>query len=408
MKYQHIVLGVTGGIAAYKSPDLVRRLREQGAKVRVVMTQGAQQFVTPLTFQAVSGHSVHTTLLDAQAESAFGHIDLARWADGVLIAPASAQALAKLAQGFADDLLSTLCLATQAPIYVAPAMNQQMWKAPATQRNCQLLRQHGVTFLGPAEGAQACGETGAGRMLEPLDIVEQLSHTTSASPLANKKVLITAGPTREDIDPVRFISNRSSGRMGYAVAQAAHALGAEVQLISGPVNLTPPAGVSRIDVYSAQDMLNAVQQQLSGTDIFIATAAVADYRPAQQAAQKIKKNNTQASLELEPTPDILAWVSAQTKAPFTVGFAAETHDVAEYAKRKLAHKKLDMIAANQVGLADQGFDSAYNALTLFWQNPNGLIEEHALALTDKFHLAQQLLESVMQRYQKKILTISAR
>jgi len=402
MKNKHILLGITGGIAAYKIPDLVRRLREQEAEVRVVMSQSATQFITPLTLQAVSGHPVQIELLNADAESAFGHIDLARWADLILIAPATAHFIAKLAQGLADDLLNTLCLASAAPIAVAPAMNQQMWKAVATQINCQILRERGVHFFGPARGSQACGEVGEGRLLEPLDILEQVRSLWFDPVLAQQRVLVTAGPTCEDIDPVRFISNRSSGRMGYAIAQAAQELGAEVCLISGPTSLATPTSVQRIDVYSAADMFMAVQQQINSTDIFIATAAVADYRPTQQADEKIKKNTQHMQLNLEPTQDILAWVGQQARVPFIVGFAAETQNVAEYAQAKLARKKLDMIAANQVGLRGQGFDSAYNALQVFCKNTTNTIEQFDLPLDDKLIVARQLLHIIAQRYQQKM------
>ncbi len=401
MQNKQLLLGISGGIAAYKTPDLVRRLREQGVTVRVVMTQGATQFITPLTLQAVSGHPPHLALLDAEAESAFGHIELARWADAVLIAPATAHCLAKLAHGLADDLLSTLCLATRAPLLVAPAMNQQMWQATATQANCRLLRERGVRFCEPTTGALACGETGPGRMAEVADIIAQLSTLWRAPVLARRRVLVTAGPTREDLDPVRFISNRSSGRMGYAVAQAAQEAGAEVVLVSGPVHLPTPTGVRRLDVYSAQDMFNAVQQQLVNADIFIATAAVADYRPAQTADEKIKKTAHSLPLALERTPDILAWVSAQSPAPFTVGFAAETQQVAEYAQDKLARKKLDLIAANQVGLPGQGFDSDYNALQLFWKGADEQLEQQSLALTDKLSLARRLIQQIAHLYAQK-------
>ncbi len=400
MQNKHILIGLCGGIAAYKIPDLVRRLREQGAQVRVVMTQGAQQFITPLTLQAVSGYPVQTQWLNAETESAFGHIDLARWADLLLLAPATAQCLAKLAHGWADDLLSTLCLATSAPIAVAPAMNQQMWKAAATQANCQLLRKRGVHFFGPACGSQACGEVGEGRLLEPAQIVEQVRSLWFAPVLAQRRVLITAGATREDIDPVRFISNRSSGRMGFAVAQAARELGASVTLISGTVSLPTPADVQRVEVYSAADMFAAVQQHVANTDIFIATAAVADYRPAQQATEKIKKTTTTMQLMLEATADILAWVGQQQSVPFVVGFAAETQNVAKYARAKLARKQLDMIAANQVGISGQGFDSDYNALQVFYTNAAG-IEEWTLPLTDKLSLARQLVARIAQCYKQK-------
>jgi len=392
---KHIVLGVSGGIAAYKTPDLVRRLREQGAQVQVVLTAGGSHFITPLTLQAVSGQPVHSALLDTEAESAFGHIDLARWADLILIAPATAHCLAKLAHGLADDLLSTLCLASSAPIALAPAMNQQMWQAPAVQDNCQILRQRGVHLLGPASGSQACGEVGLGRMLEPLALVEAVSGLLHRNQrLQGRRVLVTAGPTREDLDPVRYLSNRSSGRMGYAVAQAAREAGAEVTLISGPTALTPPLGVTTRAVYSAQDMLHAVQAEITSTDIYIGTAAVADYRAAQLADQKIKKHDAQLTLVLERTPDILAQVAASQPKPFTVGFAAETQDLAHYARDKLVKKGIDLIAANQVGIPGQGFDSLDNALTLYW-----LEGELTLPRNDKLSLARQLIAVVAQRYQ---------
>lgn len=391
--HKHILLGITGSIAAYKSADLVRRLREHGAQVRVVMTIAATTFITPLTLQALSGQAVHTQLLDAQA--AMSHIELARWAEVILIAPASADFLAKLAYGHADDLLTTLCLATQAPIIVAPAMNQQMWQAQITQENCQRLQQRGIQFLGPARGAQACGETGAGRMLEPLELLQALETLWAPGLLSGHQVFITAGPTREDIDPVRFISNRSSGRMGYALAHAAQALGAEVTLISGPVALTPPAKVKTIAVYSAQDMFNAVMAEISNCHIFIATAAVADYRPQYKATEKLKKQASPLALPLEPTVDILAQVTQRPNPPFSVGFAAETQDLAHYAQDKLQRKKLNMIAANQVDIEDIGFDSENNALTVFW--PEGSLN---LPKASKLELAQQLMALIVEHYVK--------
>jgi phosphopantothenoylcysteine decarboxylase/phosphopantothenate--cysteine ligase len=362
MKGKRILLGVTGGIAAYKSPDLVRRLRERGAEVQVVMTAGAQQFVTPMTFQAVSGRSVRTDLWDAAAEAAMGHIELARWADIVLIAPATADFLARLAGGRADDLLAALCLATEAPIAVAPAMNRIMWANAATAANVTLLANRGVLVLGPAQGEQACGEVGAGRMLEPIELAEQLATSLiGGGPLQGRRVLITAGPTRERIDPVRFISNRSSGKMGYAVAQAAREAGATVVLVSGPVNLPTPPGVRRVDVESAAEMLAAVLKELHGTDIFISTAAVADYRPAHPAEQKIKKTSDTLDLSMERTVDVLATVAARPDRPFVVGFAAETESVEQNARVKLLKKNLDMIAANEVG-HEKGFDCEDNQL----------------------------------------------
>ena len=362
MQGKRILLGVTGGIAAYKSPDLVRRLRERGAEVQVVMTAAAREFVTPTTFQAVSGRTVRTDLWDAAAEAAMGHIELARWADAVLIAPATADFLARLAGGRADDLLATLCLATEAPIAVAPAMNHVMWANAATRANVAQLGARGVLVLGPAAGDQACGEVGEGRMLEPLELAEHLSALLAAGgELAGRRVLVTAGPTRERMDPVRFISNRSSGKMGFAVAQAARAAGAEVVLVSGPVSLPTPPGVRRIDVESAADMLAAVLGELAGTHVFISTAAVADYRPASAAAQKIKKTSDRLEVSMERTPDVLATVAARPDRPFVVGFAAETESVEQNARTKLMKKNLDMIAANEVG-DDKAFDCEENQL----------------------------------------------
>jgi len=393
---QKVILGITGSIAAYKSAELVRRLREQGVIVRVVMTRAATQFITPLTLQAVSGNRVHTDLLDVETEMAMGHIELARWADLVLIAPASADFLAKLTYGHADDLLSTLCLATAAPIAVAPAMNQQMWQAFITQENCKKLQQRGMYFLGPANGVQACGEVGSGRMLEPFELVNQTENLLTPKKLQGVRVLVTAGPTREDLDPVRFLSNRSSGRMGYAVAIAAQALGAQVTLITGPVALPPPLQVSTLSVYSAQEMLNSVLAQIATTDIFIATAAVADYRPVMMETQKIKKQEATIELRLEKNPDILAQVAQLAKPPFTVGFAAETHQLVDYAKDKLKRKQLDMIAANQVGIEGSGFDSEDNALHVFWQN--GDVE---FPRCSKKQLARQLMLLITERYFEK-------
>jgi len=395
---KHILLGITGGIAAYKSAELVRRLREQGAQVRVVMTAAATEFITPLTLQALSGQAVYSNLMDA--ETAMVHIELARWAEVVLIAPATADFFAKLAYGHANDLLSTLCLATTAPITVAPAMNQQMWQARATQENYKRLQQHGVTIFGPAVGTQACGEIGVGRMLEPAALINSLKillgHSeNSGNPegqLQGKKILITAGPTREHIDPVRFISNRSSGRMGYAVAEAAIAQGADVTLISGPVSLSPPQGAETIYIDSSQELFEAVMA-ISSADIFIATAAVADYRPSQPAVHKLKKNEAHLTLSLERTPDILASVANLPNPPFTVGFAAETKHLIEYAQSKLKRKKLNMIAANLVGIEGRGFESEENALHVFWND--GSIE---LSRCPKKELAQKLMDIIIQRY----------
>ena len=381
---ERILLGVSGGIAAYKAPDLVRRLRDAGAEVRVVLTDGAQAFVGPLTFQAVSHTRVHTQLLDPEAEAGMGHIELARWATRILIAPASANCLARLAHGFADDLLSTLCLATEAPIIVCPAMNHIMWQAPATRENLRQLEHRGIRILGPIDGPLAEGESGPGRLMEPLDIVQALS-ISPVGALAGKTVLITAGPTHEPIDPVRFIGNRSSGRMGYAIAAAAAQQGAQVTLISGPSALPTPHGVERIDVGTALEMQAAVMQRIEGQTIFIAAAAVADYRIATPATQKIKKSASQTSLTLTPNPDIVAEVAALTSRPYIVGFAAETESVIENARLKRERKGLDMIAANQVG-PGLGFDTKDNCLHILAKNA-----EHTLGPAPKPSLANELL-----------------
>ncbi len=383
-----ILLGVSGGIAAYKSPDLVRRLRERGAEVRVVMTEGAQRFITPLTLQAVSGWPVRTDLWDEHAESAMGHIELARWADLILIAPATANLIARLASGSADDLLGTLCLASQAPLFLAPAMNQQMWANPATQANCAQLRERGITLLGPDEGDQACGEVGPGRMLEPLDIAMRL---TGGRALAGRKIVVTAGPTREALDPVRYISNRSSGRMGFAMAQAAAEAGASVILISGPVYLTAAPGIDRVDVESAEQMHEAVSEALPGADVFIAAAAVSDYQPASFQSKKIKKDGADMSIALKAAPDILAGVAASKNRPFCVGFAAETDAVEANALAKMKNKNLDMIFANQVG-PGLGFEVPVNSLTAYW--PEG--KKH-FATEDKLILARKLVELIANR-----------
>jgi phosphopantothenoylcysteine decarboxylase/phosphopantothenate--cysteine ligase len=396
---QHILLGISGGIAAYKACELTRRLRDAGADVRVIMTENATRFVTPLTLQALSGNPVRVSLWDEAHEAAMGHIELARWADAILIAPASADVMARLAAGMANDLLSTLCLASEAPLLLAPAMNRIMWAHPATQANVQLLIQRGARILGPASGGQACGEIGAGRMLEPSELVRQLA--TDSPPLPNpspaggegllgKRVVITAGATREALDPVRFISNRSSGRMGYAVAEAARDVGAEVLLISGVTNLAAPQGIRRINVETALQMREAVHLAMP-CDIFIATAAVADYRPAEAAMQKIKKHADTLTLELVKNPDILSEVARLTQRPFTVGFAAETEHLIEHARSKLQRKNLDMIAANYVGNG-LAFDQADNALTVLWAD--GQLE---LAQTDKRELARQLMQIIATR-----------
>jgi phosphopantothenoylcysteine decarboxylase/phosphopantothenate--cysteine ligase len=391
---KRILLGVTGGIAAYKSAELVRRLQDAGAEVRVVMTAGACEFITPLTMQALSGHAVHTDLLDPQAEAGMGHIELARWADLVLIAPASANFMARMAHGHGTDLLATLCLATGAPIAIAPAMNQQMWADSATQRNLLMLQEKGVHVFGPAEGSQACGDVGPGRMLEPGDIAAKAATVFEYSLLTGRHVVITAGPTREAIDPVRYITNKSSGKMGFALAEAAAEAGARVTLIAGPVYLPTPARVDRVDVTCAQEMYDASLAAVDeGCDIFIATAAVADYRPVNPADHKIKKSTEEIHLTLVKNPDIVAAVSAHDKRPFTVGFAAETRDVIAYAEAKLTNKKLDMIATNDVSGSNVGFNSDNNAVTVIW--PGG---HKVLPLASKKQIAKQLVELVGIRY----------
>lgn len=397
-----IVLGVSGGVAAYKSADLARRLREHNCEVRVVMTAAARQFITPLTMQAVSGHPVHTELLDPAAEAGMGHIELARWADVVLIAPASADIMAKLAHGLADDLLSTLCLATSAPLVLAPAMNQRMWSAPATQANKRVLEERGARLLGPAEGVQACGEIGPGRMLDPLDIVRALVHGSESGPLAGLSVLITAGPTHEPLDPVRFITNHSSGKMGYAIARAAVEAGAAVTLVSGPTMLAAPAGVTRVEVTSAQQMHEAVMHHAGRSDIFIAAAAVSDYRPEAFSASKIKKGDERIELALVPNSDILTEVAALADGPFTVGFAAETENVEQHALEKLHKKSLDLIAANRVGPAGVGFASDENALLLLWENGR-----RELPRASKAALARELVRVIAERYHAQPIAAQA-
>jgi phosphopantothenoylcysteine decarboxylase/phosphopantothenate--cysteine ligase len=389
---KHILLGVTGGIAAYKSAELVRQLREQGAEVRVVMTRGACEFITPLTLQALSGHPVHTELLDSGTEVAMGHIELARWADVLLVAPATADFMARLVMGRADDLLAAVCLASESPLAVAPAMNRVMWESAATRNNVSILQDRGVHIMGPAEGLQACGETGPGRLLEPTALVTALSGMFHSGALAGRRVLVTAGPTREAIDPVRYISNRSSGRMGFAIALAAAEAGAQVTLVSGPVGLETPPGVQRIDVETAQAMFEHVIEQAAACDIFIGVAAVADYRPATVAAQKIKKSAETMTLDLQRNPDIRAAVAALAGGPFTVGFAAETGALESNALGKLEAKGLDMIAANEVG-SGLGFDSEENALQVFWKG--GSV---TLARTGKNKLARQLIATICERF----------
>lgn len=385
---KQILLGVTGGIAAYKSADLVRRLQDAGASVQVVMTPAAQEFITPLTMQALSGNPVHTQLLDPEAEAGMGHIQLARWADLVLIAPATADFMARLTQGMGNDLLTSICLATAAPIAIAPAMNQGMWNNQATQTNLDLLIQRKIHVFGPAEGNQACGDIGPGRMLEPLQLVDAAARLFSSGSLAGKKVVITAGPTREALDPVRYLSNYSSGKMGYALAQAAAEAGAETILISGPTQLATPARVKRIDVISAQDMHTASMHAAKGCDLFIAAAAVADYRPAQIAAQKIKKGESDTiTLTLMKNPDVVASIAALDPKPFTVGFAAESENLLEYARAKLQRKNLDLVVANNISDIDIGFNSDDNAVTLV--DKNSALE---FSQRSKHQLARELIE----------------
>ncbi|MBU0654614.1 MAG: bifunctional phosphopantothenoylcysteine decarboxylase/phosphopantothenate--cysteine ligase CoaBC [Gammaproteobacteria bacterium] len=393
---KNILLGISGGIAAYKSAELVRLLRKQGANVRVCMTASARQFITPLTMQALSGNPVHTELLDPAAEAGMGHIELARWADYILIAPATANTLAKLTWGLADDLLGTVCLASKARLAVAPAMNQQMWKNPATQHNIRTLVERGVNVFGPAEGEQACGDTGPGRMLEPAELLRKLEECCATSTLLQgKRVLITAGPTREPLDPVRFLTNRSSGKMGYAVALAAAKMGAEVMLVSGHVALECPPGVNRVITESAADMLVATQEYARQADLFVATAAVADYTPVDVADRKIKKNSATFHLEMKRTTDILATIKQTHPQLFTVGFAAETHDLMTYARGKLERKGIDMIAANSVANG-KAFDQPTNALEVVWLDGHRSFPE-----MDKQRLAEELMKLVVVQYNKR-------
>lgn len=387
-----MVLGVGGGISAYKSVDLARRLGERGFSVRVVMTRAATAFVAPLTFQAVSGQPVRTELLDPESEAGMGHIELARWADRLLIAPATADLIARLAAGIADDLLTTLALATEAPLILAPAMNQRMWLHPATRDNLGRLRARGARILGPAEGSQACGDQGPGRMLEPSEIAEALARS-AATPLAGVRVLLTAGPTREPLDPVRYLGNRSSGRMGYALASALTELGARVTTVSGPTALPPPAVAGWIQVETALEMHAAVMARVGACDIFVATAAVADYRPAEPAEDKIKKGAPELEVRLVRNPDILAEVAALPVPPFTLGFAAETDRIEDHARGKLVAKHLDLIAANRVGGTSGGFEREENALLVLWEGGR-----RELPLTSKVELARELAMLLAERY----------
>ncbi|AKU56269.1 bifunctional phosphopantothenoylcysteine decarboxylase/phosphopantothenate--cysteine ligase CoaBC [Vibrio parahaemolyticus] len=389
-----ILLGISGGIAAYKCAELTRRLIERGAQVQVVMTKAAKEFITPLTMQAVSGRPVSDSLLDPAAEASMGHIELAKWADLVLLAPATADLIARMSAGMGNDLLTTLVLATDSPVAVSPAMNQQMYRNIATQENIATLARRGMYIWGPAAGEQACGDIGPGRMLEPMQLVHLCEQFFQPKVLDGKSILISAGPTREAIDPVRYITNHSSGKMGYALANAAAQLGAKVTLVSGPVNLSTPMGVERINVSSAQEMYEAVMAQAISNDAFISCAAVADYRPEAIASQKLKKtaDNDQMTIKMVKNPDIVASVAALTdKRPFTVGFAAETNDVETYARGKLAKKNLNMICANDVSVEGQGFNSNDNAITLFW--PDG---ELALALESKEALSFKILEKMRE------------
>jgi len=389
---KRVLVGITGGIAAYKGAELVRRLKEAGAEVRVAMTGAATQFITPLTLQALSGRPVHLDLLDPTEEGAMGHIALARWADVIVVAPATADFMAKLAHGRADDLLSTLCLASTAPLLLAPAMNTAMWQHPATQANAELLRRRGVHFIGPAAGEQACGEVGPGRMVEPPAITAAVAGLFMRGELQGLRVMVTAGPTREAIDPVRYISNRSSGKMGYAIAEAAAEAGAHVVLVSGPTALPSPPRVERVSVENAAEMREAVMTRIHNCDLFIGAAAVADYTAA-AAAQKIKKHGAHLTLELSRTDDIVAAVAAASPRPYTVAFAAETEDLLARARQKLVAKRLDLVAANWVGQAGTGFDSDDNALTLVWAD--GSVE---WPLASKADLARRLIFFIAERY----------
>jgi phosphopantothenoylcysteine decarboxylase/phosphopantothenate--cysteine ligase len=399
---RQILLGITGGIAAYKAAELLRRLQDCGADVRVVMTPAATEFITPLTLQALSGHPVHTALLDPEAESGMGHIELARWADLVVVAPASADFMARLVQGLGNDLLSAVCLATSARICLAPAMNQAMWSNPATRSNAGILQQRGIALWGPAEGLQACGDIGPGRMLEVDDLVAEIAGQFDTGLLAGKRVLITAGPTREAIDPVRYISNHSSGKMGFALARACADAGAITTLIAGPVALPSPPRVKRIDVVSAQDMFDEVMARVNAVDIVIAAAAVADYRVEQVAPGKIKKTGADTmSLALVKTPDIIASIASIETGPFTVGFAAETESVEQYARDKMLRKKLDMIIANDVSRTDIGFGSEDNAVMVFW--PAGAAEYQKMS---KAQLSEKLVEKLSELVSEKLKQVT--
>lgn len=385
-----IVLGITGGIAAYKCAELVRRLKDAGCEVKVVMTESAKHFITPLTMQAVSGETVSDSLLDPSAEASMGHIEFAKWADLILVAPATCNIIAKMAAGIADDLLTTLLLATPAKVAVAPAMNQQMYAHAATQANLATLKARNVLIWGPGKGEQACGDTGAGRMLEPHELVALCTAKEQPQLLAGKTITITAGPTREPLDPVRFISNHSSGKMGYALAEAALQFGAKVNLISGPVTIKAPTGVNLINIESAEELLTESLTYAPQSDAFIGCAAVADYRAANIATQKMKKQGDELTLTLTKNPDVIAAIANLTQnRPYTVGFAAETQNVESYAKGKLQNKNLDMICANDVSKSGLGFNSDHNALTLYWHN-----EQLELPTTSKIEIARKVIEQL--------------
>lgn len=395
---KRVLLGVSGSIAAYKSAELVRVLRKHGAQVRVVMTRTATEFVTPLTFQALSGNQVYSAWDDADRNDGMGHIELARWADAIVVAPASADVLARLRFGMADDLLTTLCLASDTKLAVAPAMNRLMWQHAATQDNVAVLKQRGVRVFGPAAGSQACGEVGLGRLLEIEQLAAEIAGLFATAALAGTRLLISAGPTREPIDAMRFLSNRSSGKMGFALAAAAVEAGAEVTLVSGPVALTTPARVQRIDVGSANEMYEAVMDAVGGSDIFISAAAVADYRPAQPSREKIKRKAETLDLPLVQNRDIVASVTARADKPYTIGFAAETSDIEAQALAKLERKGLDIIAANQVGQGE-GAEADDNAVTLYWRGGGQHLEK-----TTKQQLARQMIAIIAERYRAQTAT----
>lgn len=390
---KRIILGVTGGIAAYKSAEVVRRLQDQGAEVRVVMTPAAGEFIRPLTMQALSGNPVHTELLDSDAEAGMGHIELARWADLLLVAPASADFMANMVHGRADSLLSAIHLATPAIVAVAPAMNQAMWAHPASLANTATLQERGVHIIGPDAGIQACGDVGPGRMQQPDSIVEAVGKLFKNGQLAGKTVVITAGPTREALDPVRYISNHSSGKMGYALAQAAIEAGAKVRLISGPVDIAAPERCQLTRVVSAEDMLSASLEAAAGADVFIAAAAVADYRASTIEPQKIKKQGDQMTVSLEKNPDIVATVAAANPALFVVGFAAETQDIETYARDKLVRKKLSAIIANDVSRSDVGFNADENEVSWIDADSSKVFSKRS-----KAQLARDIIEHMVSQH----------